>query len=409
MNIALFEDGNYTRLLPLTWLRMACELRCGRDRLIDKIRAHVGTRIARLYVRDETREVVEDRIDLADPVADEGWCLVNARVLATADVLTPPTGVAWLSQDTLVAITLPAHAIEGLSSDVFLDDSRLEEWLKSFRAETAPSELQPIDYLWELIDANKRELQRQCTDGGVQEGRIHDGAYLVNAAEIHVEPGAVIKPGVVLDAEDGPIYIDRDVLIQPNAVVEGPCYIGIGTTIRPGAIIRGNTSIGELCKVGGEIESSIFQGCSNKQHDGFLGHSFVGEWVNLGADTVTSDLKNTYGTIRVSLNGVNVESGHHFVGSFIGDHAKTGIGTILPTGGVIGVAANVFTHSTVPKFVPSFAWLTDEGMTSYRVDKAIDIARIVMGRRERHFSDAEVELFERTARLARDVESAGWT
>ena len=146
----------------------------------------------------------------------------------------------------------------------------------------------------------------------------------------------------------------------------------------------------------------------NKQHDGFLGHSFVAEWVNLGADTITSDLKNTYGTIRVFINGVGVESGQHFVGATIGDHSKTGIGTILPTGCVIGVASNVFTQTTTPKFVPSFAWLTDAGMTSYRLEKAVHIARVVMMRRDAHLSEAEVQLLRRTAEAACEIEAAGW-
>jgi UDP-N-acetylglucosamine diphosphorylase/glucosamine-1-phosphate N-acetyltransferase len=217
-----------------------------------------------------------------------------------------------------------------------------------------------------------------------------------------------VKPGVVLDAEEGPIHIERGAVIEPNAVLMGPCFIGPGSIVRPGATLRGGVTIGPVCKVGGEIECSVFQGRANKQHDGFLGHSFVGEWVNLGADTVTSDLKNTYGAIRVHVNGVGAETGQHFVGSFIGDHAKTGIGSILPTGCVIGVAANVFTQKRIPKFVPSFAWLTDEGLTEYQVDKAIRIARTVMARRDTHLSHAEAALLADVARRAREVERAGW-
>jgi UDP-N-acetylglucosamine diphosphorylase/glucosamine-1-phosphate N-acetyltransferase len=160
--------------------------------------------------------------------------------------------------------------------------------------------------------------------------------------------------------------------------------------------------------VGGEIETSIMMGYANKQHDGFLGHSYVAQWVNLGADTVTSDLKNTYGAIRVFINGIGMETGQRFVGSLIADHAKTGIGTILPTGCVIGVAANVFTPGAVPKFVPSFSWLTHEGMTEYRVDKAIQTARTVMDRRDVELTPAGRELLVRTAEMAREIEAAGW-
>ena len=408
MNIALFEDAGYSRLLPLTWLRMACELRCGRDRLIDKIRTHIGERIARIYARGTIRDVVSERIELARPARESDWCFVNTRALVTGDVLTPPAGVAWKAQGTLLAATLRAEELEEVSPEMFLDDARLEKWAARFRQEPPPSVVQPIHYPWDLIVANGPELLRQCTQGGVQEGRVYEGAYLLNSNVIHIAPGTRIKPGVVLDAEEGPIHIAEDALIESNAVVQGPCYIGPHVVVRPGAVIRENASIGPVCRVGGEVGASIFQGYSNKQHDGFLGHSFIAEWVNLGADTITSNLKNTYGTIRVQLNGVNVESGQHFVGSFIGDHAKTGIGTILPTGGVIGVAANVFTQSPVPKFVPSFAWLTDAGMTAYRVEKALDIARTVMSRRDRHLSNAEAALLEKTADLARETEAAGW-
>jgi UDP-N-acetylglucosamine diphosphorylase/glucosamine-1-phosphate N-acetyltransferase len=231
---------------------------------------------------------------------------------------------------------------------------------------------------------------------------------MLHPVEIHVAPGAHVKPGVVLDPENGPIFVDRDARIEPNAVIQGPCYIGPGSIIRPATVIREGTSIGPACRIGGEISASIIHGYTNKQHDGFLGHSYVGEWINLGADTVTSNLKNTYGTIRVFLNGVGVETGQRFVGSIIGDHSKTGIGTILPTGCVIGIAANVFTQRPVPKFVPSFAWLTDEGMTGYRVDKAIQIARTVMERRDLELSDAQCALLASTAERAREVEAPGW-
>jgi UDP-N-acetylglucosamine diphosphorylase / glucose-1-phosphate thymidylyltransferase / UDP-N-acetylgalactosamine diphosphorylase / glucosamine-1-phosphate N-acetyltransferase / galactosamine-1-phosphate N-acetyltransferase len=296
-----------------------------------------------------------------------------------------------------------------LAPGLFLAPDALNAWLESFRVEPAPESVRLIRYPWDLMLENDAELRRQCRDGGVQDGNVYPGAHLVQPAQIHIARGARVKPGAVLDAEEGPIYIDRDVLIQPNAVLEGPCYVGPGSVVRPGAALRAGTSLGPVCKVGGELVSTIMQGYSSKQHDGFLGHSYVGEWVNLGADTVTSDLKNTYGTIRVSINGVGVESGQQFIGCFIGDHAKTAIGTVLPTGCVIGVASNVFTAAGVPKFVPSFAWLTDEGMTRYRVEKAVQIARIVMGRREVELSDAAQRLLEQTAETAQAVEVAGWT
>lgn len=409
MNVVYFEDFGYERLLPLTWLRTAGELRCGRDCLIDKIRARCGARIVRLLARPALQPVLAERIKCDLPDGRAGWCLLNTRALATARLELPQAGIAWRSDGELIAAGIPADRLEGLSLETFLSHEHLDAWTKGLRFEEPPEAIQLIRYPWDLILANAEELVRQCRDGGVHKGQVYPGAHLVRPQQVHVAAGARIKPGAVLDADDGPIHIDADALVQPNAVIEGPCYIGSRSVVRPGAAIRPGTSIGPVCKVGGEIEGSILQGYSNKQHDGFLGHSFVAPWVNIGADTVTSDLKNTYGTIRVYINGRGVESGQHFIGSIIGDHSKTGIGTILPTGCVIGIAANVFTHRAAARFVPSFAWLTDEGMTSYRLEKAIQLARTVMHRRDVYLSDEEVRLFEHIAHAARDVESAGWS
>lgn len=408
MNIGVFEDFGFKQLLPLTWLRPCYELRCGRDRLIDKLRAHLSAEIHGIWVRDALREVALERIELARPDPSAGWCLVNSRLLLTGDVLPPPVGVGWSHHGELLALSIPAEEAAALDAGAFLDERRMSEWQSGRDIRPAPDGLRALSHPWDIVHANGAELRRQCNQGGVLAGEVSPGAHLLNARDIHVAAGARIKPGVVLDAENGPIHIDHDVLIQPNAVIEGPCAIGPHSIIRPTAVLRSDTTIGPVCRVGGEIEATVFQGYSNKQHDGFLGHSFIAEWVNLGAATVTSDLKNTYGTIRVSINGVPVETGQHFVGATIGDHAKTGIGTILPTGGVIGVAANVFTQSAVPKFVPSFAWLTTEGMTAYLIEKAIRIARTVMARRDVHLTDAEVRLLECSCQQAREVEAAGW-
>lgn len=408
MNIALFEDAGFVNLLPLVWLRACFELRCGRDLLVDKVRRHAGGRLARLMVRPRLSELVHDRTPLEPAVDGKNWCLLNARAMFVGDALLPRMGTAWVLNGSLVAVVLPPDEARTLDESLVRDEGRLEKWLGNFRIERPPAEVRLISYPWDLILANGPELMRQCRDGGVQAGRVYAGAHLLNSAAIHVGEGSVVKPGAVLDAEAGPIHVEGDVLIQPNAVLEGPCFVGERSIVRPGAVLRGGTTIGPVCKVGGEIESSVVQSHSNKQHDGFLGHSFVASWVNLGADTVTSDLKNTYGSIRVSINGVGVESGQHFLGAIVGDHTKTGIGTILPTGGVLGICANVFTHSGVPKFVPSFAWLTEQGLTRYRIEKALDIARTVMARRDVELTPGEEALLRACEQEAFEVEAAGW-
>ena len=400
MNLGLFEDNGWRNLLPLTYLRACFELRCGRDRLCDKVRTQFDRPIAGLWLREDISPVVRRRIELADPVEGEDWCLVNSRAFVTARLSPPAVGEAWFSGDELLAVGIAADQINSMTADSFADT-------ESLRRVEPPDGIRLIRYTWELPLINGDELRRQCTQGGAGQGIVRDGVHLLNPAQIHVESGAMVKPGTVLDAESGPIHIDADVVIEPNCVLQGPCFIGRGSLVQPGSSIRRDTSIGPVCKVGGEIEASIIHGYSNKQHDGFLGHSYVGQWVNLGADTVTSDLKNTYGTIRVHLNGRPVETGQNFVGAIIGDHVKTGIGTILPTGCVLGMAANIFTRGAVPNFVPSFSWLTSEGMSDFRIDKGIEIARTVMARRGVELTDEEESLIRSSVELARRIESHG--
>ncbi|MGE3182855.1 MAG: putative sugar nucleotidyl transferase [Phycisphaerae bacterium] len=408
MNIGIFEDSGYRSLLPLTWLRPAFSLACGTDRLIDRIRRYVPGKLARLWVRDALKTVTADLVEGDSPANDDDWWLINSRALITDTLPDLPPESLWAIHGTVVAARVSSADISKITSLTFLDDAKFGEWASTFRSEPPPPQIRLIQYPWDLIAANPEELRRQMQHGGVRAGTVHGGAHLLNEGLIHIAAGAVVKPGAVLDASDGPIHISEYATIEPNAVVQGPCFVGERAIVRPNAIIRGDTSIGPVCKVGGEIEASVFWGYSNKQHDGFLGHSYVGPWVNLGAGTTTSDLKNTYGSIRALINGVGVETGLHFLGSIIGDHTKTGIGTILPTGCVIGVASNVFTQNVVPRFVPSFAWLTEKGITTYRTDKAIQIARIVLERRKLEFTDDEAALFEVTARSCKDVEKPGW-
>lgn len=199
----------------------------------------------------------------------------------------------------------------------------------------------------------------------------------------------------------------RGARIGPQTHIAGPAYIGPGTIVNPRCHIHGGTTIGPLCKVGGEIDACIIAGYSNKQHDGFLGHSYVGSWVNLGAGTVNSDLKNTYGSVRVPVNGREVDTGLTFFGSVIGDHVKLGIGQTLATGASIGFAAMAACSRMLPKFVPSFSWLTDAGRAEGDPERLLATARRAMQRRDVTCGQTEAQLFLGLARTAREWESPG--
>ena len=205
---------------------------------------------------------------------------------------------------------------------------------------------------------------------------------------------ARIDPYTVFDTTNGPIVVGPNVWVQPFTRVEGPCYIGSQTQLFR-ANIRGSVSIGPNCRIGGEVEDSIVHGFSNKYHEGFLGHAYVGEWVNLGAITSNSDLRNDYGEVFVPLQGEPVASGQAKVGCFIGDHARTGMGSMLNTGTAIGVMCNVLPAGVLlPKHVPSFtAVLYGRVGPGFSLDQMVATARIVMGRRGKEFTETEEQLY----------------
>jgi UDP-N-acetylglucosamine diphosphorylase/glucosamine-1-phosphate N-acetyltransferase len=206
------------------------------------------------------------------------------------------------------------------------------------------------------------------------------GAVLTRPDQIYIHPQARLEGPLAIDARDGPIVIDA-ARIEPFSFIQGPTYIGPGALIAS-ARIRGETSIGPVCRIGGEVEASIVQGYSNKHHDGFLGHSYLGEWVNIGAMTTNSDLKNTYGMIKVGVEGMGqVDSGVLKLGCFLADHVKLGIGLHLNGGAVIGTGSNIFGVHFAPKTVPPFTW-GGEIFREYRIDGMIDVTRKVMGRRK---------------------------
>jgi UDP-N-acetylglucosamine diphosphorylase/glucosamine-1-phosphate N-acetyltransferase len=200
-----------------------------------------------------------------------------------------------------------------------------------------------------------------------------------------VERGAVVEPYVVLDVSAGPILIRRGATVRAFTRLVGPCVIDGGATIL-GARVHG-CSIGEASIIHGEMSETVVIGHSNKSHDGFVGHSYLGRWVNLGAGTITSNLKNTYGTVPLWTPEGMRDTGVQKVGTLFGDHVKTGIGFRLTTGTVIGAGANIFGTSIPPKYVPPFSWGDGRSPGTYQIDKFLEVASRAMARRHVAMSD----------------------
>ncbi len=399
--VVVYEDAGYVNLLPLVYWRPVFDLRVGFDTLLDKIRWDWPQATVHLFVRDYLADVTAEAFDLpvnAPPAGDT--LFINGRLLAGRPFDLPINTVLEVDGQ-IAAVHLDAARAAGVDARTFLDPPRLEAALQDLpRTSLDQPDMKMMNYPWDLVHANGTELIRQWQTRfgkGVIEGHIYQGAYLLNREAIHVGTGSKIMPCVVLDAEDGPIYIGRNVKISPHASVQGPCCIGDNTLIQPNAVIREDTTIGPTCKVGGEIEASIIHSYSNKQHDGFLGHSYLGQWINIAADAINSDLKNTYGNVRVPINGVEVDSGRMFVGLTVGDHSKCGINSSFATGSVVGFSANLFMSAHIPKFVPSFAWYTDTCRDRYDVQRGLDVARRVMARRKIEMTAAQQTLYCRLA------------
>ncbi|HEY4100872.1 MAG TPA: putative sugar nucleotidyl transferase [Gemmatimonadales bacterium] len=216
---------------------------------------------------------------------------------------------------------------------------------------------------------------------------IPDGVTVIGNAAAVALHGAEIEPGVTLDVRKGAIILERGVQVRSGSRLEGPMWIGEGTFIVGGQLRH--VSAGPHCRLHGEISTSVFSGFANKSHDGFVGHSVIGEWVNLGAGTITSNLKNTYGPVRLDIDGERIETGRANLGSLIGDHARTAIGTLLPTGAVIGAGANLFDGVRAAKYTAPFAWGGESG-TMIGADQFVEMARRILPRRDVAV-DAEME------------------
>lgn len=391
MRICIFEDTQVTKFLPLVQLRAVFDLRCGVTLLREKIAQLFPSASLSFLVRTELAGVV--RLDSpgsavnAIPVGDL-W-LVNGRVVADKQLQS-------VMQRKHTAST--AYSVEGTIAAVYLDRNsvgRLAPFLQNAPIDTSlfkefpRSELKGrvANYCWDLVAWNSGEISREYDQTyrkvkSRMKGKIHRGAHLIGKANIAVGAGSVVKPGAVLDAEKGAIILGRNVLVMSNAVIEGPAYIGDFTVIKVGAKIYHGTSIGPHSKVGGEVECSTIQSYSNKQHDGFLGHSYLGSWVNLGADTNTSDLKNTYGTVKVQVDGSEFDTGTQFLGLTMGDHSKTGINVMFDTGTIVGCSCNIYGAGLPPKYIPSFSWGSEKSFSAYDLEKSIETAHRVMARRD---------------------------
>jgi UDP-N-acetylglucosamine diphosphorylase/glucosamine-1-phosphate N-acetyltransferase len=380
MNYILFDNFRRSNLFPLTYLRPVADIRIGILTIRDKWEKYLGQKTSTLtegYLRKKFPVI---RMD--DNIMINGSVCPNLELVN--EILSLQTGAVLFQGDAIIAMRL--HAVE-LES---LDEEKIDE----VNMVESKSAILKINHTWDIFSLNGQAIEN---DFDLLTFKRKSGPVSktnqVLGEKVFLEEGAKVEC-CVLNSLTGPIYIGKDAEIMEGSLIRGPFSLGDHSVVKMGAKIYGPTTIGPFCKVGGEINNSVFFGYSNKAHDGFMGQSVIGEWCNIGADTNTSNLKNTYENIKLwnYADQTFVETGLQFCGLIMGDHSKCGINTMFNTGTVVGINSNVFGAGYQRNFIPSFAWGGPSGIKSYHIDRAVTVAKKVYQRRGLEFSKLEEEI-----------------
>ncbi len=396
-DILCYDDATARTFEPFALTRPAGELRAGallvRDRWAALLGASVKGHLTSAHLVG-FEEPGAAPVVAASSLAAGSW-IVNARALPALGTVIPAATVLRI-EGKVAAVRLgvvrDGHAFaDGRAS---LDDVADGAHAADVAGWWADNVWDYVRHLVSMLEADLPRLAGDLTDA------VPEGCYRVGSHAVWVEPGAHVEPHVCFDTTGGPVLIRTGAHVQGFSRLMGPLYIGEGSTVTADRIA--SSSIGDTCKVHGELSNSIFIGHANKGHDGFVGHSMIGRWVNLGAGTITSNLKNTYGTVQLWTPSGIRETDMQFLGTLFGDHAKTGIGLRLTTGTVLGAGANVFGSEMPPKAVAPFSWGEAGAFVDFRVDKFLAVAARMMARRH-------VTLGEGAARQLRASYDARWS
>ncbi len=389
------------RFEPLAASRPVWDLWVGTSSLADKLVAATGaTDIAAFvpdYLAEAYRQQVNWPVNEMTSLTGDDLLIVDGTIKADA-LKIPAQGPSQVVCDDARQVVCgyltaaDAASIQAESIDAFL----------ALAAGTYPSQTRPParwGAVWQLMEANGKQIATDFAAAGrngLECKPESPFALRGSKKDIFVARDAMIHPMVVLDATGGPIVIESGAEIQPFTRIEGPCYIGAGSVLL-GAKCRAGTTIGPVCRMGGEIEASVVLGYSNKYHDGFLGHAYVGQWVNLGALTSNSDLKNDYSDVSVVLEGAEtVDTGSKKTGAMIGDHVRTSIGTLLNTGAVVGGMSMLLAMGRpLPKFLPPFSWFIKGQLPQEPVrERLYQAAATAMARRGVEFTPAQRAMWD---------------
>ncbi len=396
--LVVYDDRRARTFQPFALTRPVSELRAGTEIIRRRWETALGAKAIAFagapHLADfeelDAPAMVGDEI-AADTIIATSRCAV---ALARADA----SARTWRCAGRVAAVRVR----QAVPASAFRDGSATLESLAS--DDEAPAEIDGwwLEDAWDLVRHLAEMLAADVPlriDGLDTMAARDAGAAVIGTHAACLEHGASVDPYVVFDTHAGPILVRRGATIAPFTRLVGPCYIGEDSTIAGGRIA--SCAVGEQCRVHGELSMTIFLGHANKSHDGFVGHSYLGRWTNLGAGTVTSNLKNTYGPVACWTPTGLRDTGMQFLGTLFGDHAKTAIGTRLTTGCVVGTGANVVCSGTTPKVIPPFSWGADSDKSIYDLDRFLSVAERVMSRRH-------ASLTERAKRWLSAAHAARW-
>jgi UDP-N-acetylglucosamine diphosphorylase/glucosamine-1-phosphate N-acetyltransferase len=380
-NIILFDPDTRNQLLPLTYTRPVSELRVGITTISEKWAAQFGGKVS--YI---TQDYLSDKYPIE--ISDDNF-VINGAVLPNSKLCKLISDLnnneAIQKDGELIAARLDRKQFQNL-----MEDNDIEE-LIGFELEETPFDT--INYSWDIFSLNDKAIRNDfefLTQGRTSAPLSKTNQIVGDATLIFLEEGATVECSI-LNTKKGPIYIGKDAEIMEGCIVRGPLAMCDHSFLKMGAKIYGATTLGPHCKVGGEVNNAVLFGYSSKAHDGYLGNSVIGEWCNLGADTNTSNLKNTYEEVKLwdyTKNSFG-RTGLQFLGLIMGDHSKAGINTMFNTGTVVGVSANVFGAGFPRNFIPSFTWGGPQGYETYDIKKAFYTMERVLSRREMDLSEED--------------------
>jgi glucose-1-phosphate thymidylyltransferase len=422
MNIIVFEDQGVSQLFPITTGRPAYAIQCGSYRLVDwldEVSGHpVG--LVRPYLETLQLHDFTQFQPALDPLLPMTW-LINARLVPSASnfrnlIEFRDQAIARHNSEILRGSLVATR--QGWSITSALVSSRdlihqspaqiqaaVNHWNEKPPANTIwyESDLALFDYPHEVVDRNMKTLHENL------QRRISSGRYRQREDGVFLGRGVTIAPQVVFDASSGPVVVDDHATLGPFSLLRGPVYLGPNARLSEYAAIKDHVCIGRFSKIGGEVEASVIESFTNKQHHGFLGHSYVGSWVNLGAGTCNSDLKNTYGTVNVEYRDHRVSTQMQFFGCVIGDYAKTAINTSIFTGKIIGTASMVYGFATtnVPSFV-NYA-RTFNGMGILPAEVIVSTQARMFARRNVQQRPCDIQLIHDMYRVTASERPAGLT